>query len=161
MSSDSTDVLYYERLSPGFGTWLVAIGVGCASYLVAAPINIPIGIVVGILMMLLVGGVLFVSSPRIEITPRVLRVGRAQIEREYVGYAEAFYGDAARVVAGPALDGRAFMCFRGWIEPKVRIHIVDPADPTPYWLASSRHPERIVEILNEGKDVPDNPLSES
>ena len=42
------------------------------------------------------------------------------------------------------------MCFRGWISSVVRIDITDPADPTPYWVASSRNPERIAEILNDG-----------
>ncbi len=41
------------------------------------------------------------------------------------------------------------MCFRGWIGPKVRIEITDPADPTPYWIASSRHPEKIAQLLNQ------------
>ena len=26
------------------------------------------------------------------------------------------------------------MCFRGWIDPVVKIEITDPADRTPYWL---------------------------
>ena len=30
----------------------------------------------------------------------------------------------------------------------VRVEVADPADPTPYWLTSTRHPERIVEVLS-------------
>jgi hypothetical protein len=40
------------------------------------------------------------------------------------------------------------MCFRGWITPVVRIEITDPADRTPYWLTSTRHPEDLVRALS-------------
>ena len=43
------------------------------------------------------------------------------------------------------------MCIRGWIDPVVRSEITDPSDRTPYWLTSTRHPERIVEVLS-GRD---------
>ncbi|GAA1739001.1 hypothetical protein GCM10009794_00170 [Rothia terrae] len=107
------------------------------------------GVIAGVIVAVLLGFILYSSSPTITITDDILRVGRAAIEREHVGVAEGFRGEASRVISGPELDGRAFMCFRGWIEPKVRIQITDKADPTPYWIASTRHPERIVEILNE------------
>lgn len=147
MELTGDDVLYRERLTPGVGLWFGALGLGIASFMVGAPIKIWVGIVAGIIMMILMLVILYASAPTIEITRRWVRFGRAQIEREFVGKAEAFRGEDARVVAGPALDGRAYMCFRGWIQPKVRIQITDPADPTPYWLASSRQPEKIVEAL--------------
>lgn len=147
MDLQHDEVLYRERLTPGLGMWLGSLGLGLASFLVGAPIAIWIGVVAGIVMGLLMIITLYVSAPTIEVTRRWVRVGRAQIERQFVGEAEAFRGEDARVVAGPALDGRAYMCFRGWIHPKVRIVITDPADPTPYWLASSRQPEKIVEAL--------------
>lgn len=142
-------MLYHEKLSPGIGTWILVVCAGIGTFFVGAPIGITVGLVSGIILAALLGIILYSTSPVIEITDQVLRVGRAQIEREYVGVAEAFQGEAARIAAGPNLDGRAFMCFRGWIDGKVRIDITDPADPTPYWLTSSRNPEKIASILNE------------
>lgn len=144
----SSQVLYQERLTPSVGLWSGVLGAGIASFFVGAPINITAGIIAGIVAAILLGFILYSSSPVITITPQVLRVGRAAIEREFVGVAEAFRGADAQRASGPELDGRAFMCFRGWIGPKVRIQITDQADPTPYWLASTRNPEQIVEILN-------------
>lgn len=155
MAAHPNTPLYRERLAPGIGMWIACLGVGAASFLVGAPINITAGVVAGIVMFALLGSLLFFTSPIIEITPTLLRVGRAQIEREHAGRAYAFRGEQARIATGPALDGRAFMCFRGWISSVVRIQITDPADPTPYWIASSRNPERIAEILNEG--LPEEP----
>ncbi|WP_237207144.1 DUF3093 domain-containing protein [Rothia nasimurium] len=150
MPATAPTVLYRERLAPGIGLWIGCLGVGLASFLVGAPINITAGIIAGIVMFLLVGGILYGSSPTIEITETTVRFGRARIERDYVGRAYAFRGEEARLATGPALDGRAYMCFRGWITSVIRVQITDPADPTPYWIASSRHPEKIAAILNEG-----------
>lgn len=151
MAQPSSTVLYHERLSPGIGLWIGCIGAGLATFLVGAPISIPAGIISGICMFALVGGLLYGTAPTLEITHDSLRFGRARIEREYVGEAEAFRGENARIATGPALDGRAYMCFRGWIPSVIRVHITDPADPTPYWIASSRRPERIVALLNQGQ----------
>ncbi|MBM7050700.1 DUF3093 domain-containing protein [Rothia sp. ZJ1223] len=148
MAASSSQVLYQERLTPSVGLWIGVVGAGIACFFVGAPISITAGVIAGIVVALLLAFILYSSAPVITITPNLLRVGRAAIEREHVGVAEAFRGALAQQAAGPDLDGRAFMCFRGWIEPKVRIQITDPADPTPYWLASTRNPERIVEILN-------------
>ncbi|WP_101851194.1 DUF3093 domain-containing protein [Kocuria flava] len=93
---------------------------------------------------------LMASSSSIVLTAASLQVGRARIERRFVGGAEAFRGEDVRRVRGPELDARAFMNFRASVGPVVRIQIIDPVDPTPYWLTSTRHPERIVEVLNAG-----------
>lgn len=93
---------------------------------------------------------LVVSNTRIVITEETLQVGRARIERRFVGGAEAFRGSAVQRVRGPELDARAYMNFRVSVGPVVRIQITDPVDPTPYWLTSTRHPERIVEVLSTG-----------
>lgn len=149
MSTSLTTVLYKERLAPGVGLWLGCVGAGLASFLVGAPINITAGIVAGVTVAITVGALLYGTSPTLEVTESAVRFGRARIEREYVGRAYAFRGEEARLATGPALDGRAYMCFRGWITSVIRVEITDPADPTPYWIASSRHPEKIAEILNK------------
>ncbi|VEH41145.1 Protein of uncharacterised function (DUF3093) [Kocuria rosea] len=91
---------------------------------------------------------LIASNTGIVITGESLQVGRARIERRFVGSAEAFRGSAVQRVRGPELDARAYMNFRVSVGPVVRIQITDPVDPTPYWLTSTRHPERIVEVLS-------------
>lgn len=146
-SPRASGVLFRERLTPGVGTWLLVLAAGGASYLVGAPISVAVGVTAGLAVIFVLGALLFSSSPVIEVTDGWVRVGRARIEREYVGQVQAFRGDAARMAAGPDLDGRAYMCFRPWVGPKVRLEITDPADPTPYWLASSRHPEKLVVVL--------------
>jgi hypothetical protein len=75
-------------------------------------------------------------------------VGRATIERRFIGAATAFRGAEATAERGPGLNGLAFLCIRGWIDPVVRIEITDPADRTPYWLASTRRPDELLAALS-------------
>ncbi|HWJ84512.1 MAG TPA: DUF3093 family protein, partial [Cellulomonas sp.] len=34
-----------------------------------------------------------------------------------------------------------------WIHAGVRIELVDPADPTPYWIVTSRRPDELAAAL--------------
>lgn len=146
--TDGSEVLYTERLSPAWWMWLLVLFVGLVVLVALAPINLWVA---GVAALAATAGAvvaLAVSSSSIVITEDALQVGRARIERRFVGEAEAFRGEDVRRVRGPELDARAFMNFRASVGPVVRIRITDPVDPTPYWLTSTRHPERIVEILS-------------
>jgi hypothetical protein len=39
--------------------------------------------------------------------------------------------------------------FTGWVDAVVRLEIIDPMDPTPYWLISTRNPEMFLAALRE------------
>ena len=150
-SGDSgAGILYKEKLFAAWWMWLLVVLAGTTAFLALAPINLWAASAAAAV---LAGGTavaLLASMTSIVITGKSLQVGRARIERRFVGEAEAFRGDEVRLVRGPELDGRAFMNFRVSVGPVVRIHITDPVDPTPYWLTSTRHPERIVEVLSTG-----------
>ena len=36
---------------------------------------------------------------------------------------------------------------RAWVGPMVLLVLDDPDDPTPYWLVSCRHPDRVLAAL--------------
>ena len=139
--------LYREKLTPSFGVWLLVLVFGLSSFAVVAPINLVVGVLVGVLAAGALGLSLYSSAPVIEVTEERLQVGRASIEREFVGTVEIFRGEAVRVAAGPDMDGRAYMNFRPWVSPLARLEITDPADPTPYWLTNTRHPEALAAAL--------------
>ncbi|MFI7495172.1 DUF3093 domain-containing protein [Kocuria sp. M4R2S49] len=141
-------ILYEEKLTPAWWMWLLVLFAAVVALIALAPIDLWVA---GAAAVVVGGGTavaLVASSTTIVVTDEFLRVGRARIERRFVGEAEAFRGDDVRRVRGPELDGRAFMNFRASVGPVVRIRITDPVDPTPYWLTSTRHPERIVEVLS-------------
>jgi Protein of unknown function (DUF3093) len=54
---------------------------------------------------------------------------------------------AKSAALGRQLDPAAFVLHRGWVGPMVLVVLDDPDDPTPYWLVSCRHPERVLSAL--------------
>jgi membrane protein implicated in regulation of membrane protease activity len=144
--SDST-VVYTEKLWPNFWIWLVSAGLSSAGILMLAPISIWAGITAAIVLFVIISVLLVVSTPSITVTTTTLSVGRATIERGYLGTATAFRGKEATAERGTRLNGLAFLCIRGWVDPVVRIEIEDPSDRTPYWLTSTRHPDQLIAAL--------------
>lgn len=146
-SEDTNHILYEEKLYPSFWIWLVILMFGGLAFLVFAPIGTGTGIVAGIVMIIICTVLLFTSTPTIAVTSHTLQVGRATIEREFLGPVTGYRGEDATYQRGPALHGLAYMCLRGWIAPVVRIQITDKRDRTPYWITSTRHPEKLTEAL--------------
>jgi hypothetical protein len=143
-----TNVLYTEKLWPNFWIWLVSAGFSSAGILILAPISIAAGITGAIVLFAIIFVVLVRSTPTIQVTGSTLRVGRAMIERSFVGTTTAFRRAEATAERGTRLNGLAFLCIRGWVDPVVRIEITDPSDRTPYWLASTRHPDQLIAALS-------------
>jgi hypothetical protein len=40
---------------------------------------------------------------------------------------------------------------RGWIHRGVRIDNIDPADPAPFWIITTRHPQKLAEAIEAAK----------
>jgi hypothetical protein len=76
-----------------------------------------------------------------------LYVGSAHLPLAHVGTVEVFGAKEKRKVLGPRLDPTAFVLHRGWVGPTVRVEVTDPEDPTPYWVFSTRHPEKVASLL--------------
>ena len=59
---------------------------------------------------------------------------------------------SARIAAmGRQLDPEAFVAQRPWVKTLVLIVLDDEDDPTPYWLISSRRPDRLMEALGSAR----------
>lgn len=54
---------------------------------------------------------------------------------------------AKSAAMGRQLDPAAYVLHRSWVGPMVLAVLDDPDDPTPYWLVSSRHPDRVLAAL--------------
>ena len=143
----ASTVLYTERLLPSFWIWVMVLGVSSLGVLAFLPINPETAIIIGAVLAILLIVMLLLNTPTIRVTADTLQVGKAEIERRFIGSVEGFRGDDATYQRGRGLNATSYMCFRGWISPVVKIEITDPADRTPYWLTSSRHPEELVRAL--------------
>lgn len=144
-------VTYRETLWPNPMIYLAFLLEIPIILLLIAPFSLPLGILLSSVIFILITVAVTVTSPRIEIAHGKLRVGKASIGLEYLGAASAFTGTHAIAERGPQLDARAWTRFRAWIGPVVRVEINDDADPTPYWLFSTRRPEQLVAALRSAR----------
>jgi hypothetical protein len=153
--------VYRERLWAAPWLYVATALVIPASLIVFAPINMLIGVVCAVVLYAgcVIG--LIAASPTIELTTDELRAGRAQIERRYLGTAEAFDGTEATLQRGRLLDARAWLLIRGWTSGVVRVPILDEDDPAPYWLLSSRRPADLVRALNDRAGDSGSPAPQS
>ena len=73
---------------------------------------------------------------------------------EHIGEVTGYTDDEASLERGQRLDARAWLLIRGWIKPVVKVPVLDVDDPAPYWVVSTRNPDRLVRVLNEARLAP-------
>jgi Protein of unknown function (DUF3093) len=142
----ANDTSYRERLGVPLRWWVQGTML-VASLWLACIVAVPGAVawtVTAIAMALLVAGLVSYGSARLEVGDDGFRAGRARIGPEHLGAAEALDAQGTRRVSGPEADARAFLLLRPYLKRAVRVEITDPADPTPYWLVGSRHPDRLA-----------------
>lgn len=138
---------YRERLWASPWVFISTALVIPASMLVFLPINPIAGPVVAVILYAVVVVLLVIGSPTIQVTETEIIAGRAQLPLTLVGEVAAYRDAQATEQRGPKLDARAWLLIRGWISPVVRIEVTDPADPTPYWVVSTRNPDALVAAI--------------
>ena len=86
-------------------------------------------------------GVAWLSRLRVLVDGESLQVDDARLPLSVVGEVTVVDAAARRDLLGQDAEPLAFVIMRPWISGGVRIDLADPADPTPYWFISSRHPQ--------------------
>lgn len=141
--------VYDERLGVPLRWWALAtmfLASMLLAFLVATPAWVAVAgtaVLVALVLTLFLG----YGAARVSVRDGVLTAGRARISLEHVGEVEALDAAATRLLAGRDADARAYLLLRPYLHRAVRIGIDDPADPTPYWLVSTRRPDRLAAAL--------------
>ncbi len=139
-------VAYAERLTVPLRWWVQGTML-VASLWLAMVVALPTSLAwafTGIALLLLGTLLLAYGAARITVVGRELRVGRARIGAEHLGSVAALDPEATRRRSGVDADARAHLLLRPYLKRAVEIEVTDPADPTPYWLVSTRHPDRLA-----------------
>lgn len=147
--NSSLPVTYRERLWPNLTINLVILGAAASLWVLLLPFNPAMAIWVSLAFAV---GALIVAaavSPVVEVRDGVLRAGKAQIPTSALGSAELVGQDERAAQLRSELDLKAYVLLRAWVKTMVKVPVVDPADPTPYWLVSTRHPEKLLAVLNQ------------
>lgn len=143
------EVLYSERLGVPLRWWVQGTMLVASLWLavvVAAPGAVA-WTVTAVALVLMTSGLLAYGNVRISVADGVFRAGRARVEAIHLGVVEALDAEETRRTAGRDADARAYLLLRPYLKRAVQVQITDPHDPAPYWLVSSRHPERLAGAL--------------
>lgn len=116
--------------------------------LALAPFGWGMALVSGLLGWAMISATAYFLSPKIALNDKALTVGRIQLPRSVLGKAELLQGADARFAKGPGLNPAAAHLIRGDIKGLVRVEILDPQDPTPYLIFSSRRASELVDLLS-------------
>lgn len=84
---------------------------------------------------------------RVWVTDGELFAYKAHLPISAIGRAAVIPASAKSAAMGRQLDPAAFLVHKFWIKTMVLLVLDDPDDPTPYWLVSTRHPEKLVAAL--------------
>jgi hypothetical protein len=146
-----TPVEYDERLSVPLRWWVQGTML-VASLWLAMIVALPptaAWTITAIAMAGLALGLLAYGAARVTVDAGFLRAGRARIEGFHLGASNALDAEATRRISGTEADARAYLLLRPYLKRAVQVEITDPADPAPYWLISTRHPDALARALAE------------
>jgi hypothetical protein len=148
-STERGDAVYSERLHVTWYWWPLPM---LAAFILAAEVHMGFGgirawLPYAVLLPLTAALIFRMGRAHIVVRDGELRVGAARLPLTSIGEIETFAANQKRRPMGREYDPAAFVLHRGWVGPLLRIHVTDPADPTPFWLLSTRHPERLAELL--------------
>lgn len=83
----------------------------------------------------------------ISIDERELRIDRAHIDLKYIGGVDVLNTSQMRLLRTRDADPAAYLAIKFWISTGVQITVLDPRDPTPYWLVTSKRGDEIAALL--------------
>ncbi len=149
----SQTVRYRERLWVPWSWWVIGIGLSAVMATTvsmgvrALPPWIPYLVLAGAAS----GVLLWLSRTEVRVTGSdgdvELWAGEAHLPAAVVTKTAPIPRTAKSAAMGRQLDPAAFVVHRPWIGPMALVVLEDPDDPTPYWLVSCRHPERVLSAL--------------
>ncbi|PZR53817.1 DUF3093 domain-containing protein [Xylanimonas oleitrophica] len=143
---------FHERLVPGPGAVAAALAAGVVAVAVVWPLHPGASYVVGALVAAAAVAALVLTAPVVEVAGGELRAGSAHVPLSLLGEPVALADrESMREELGPRLDARAYVVLRTWARTGVRVPLEDPADPTPYWLVSTRRPQELVRAVEAGR----------
>jgi hypothetical protein len=151
---------YAERLSAPVSWWPLTLGVVVAFALIAPRgvavhgVNVTaweIGLLLGLGLPVL-AFLLGTGRTRVVVTDGRLVAGGAAVAVAALGPVTPVDRTALRRLLGPGADPRAHVVYRGWVRTAVVADVVDPAaGAAPYWLVSTRHPDRLAAAIEAAR----------
>jgi hypothetical protein len=91
------------------------------------------------------------SGLKIEVDNAEIRVGRAHLQREFIGEIIALDNQNLKRIRTRDADPAAYLAIRFWSPRAIQLFVNDTRDATPYWLISTSQPEKLLTALKDLK----------
>jgi len=149
----SQEVRYRERLWAPLWWWPAGFGLAA---LLATEVNmgvraLPNWLPFLVLFAVAASALLWLGRTEVRVTSEgdsvELWAGQAHLPTTAISKSAEVPASAKSAALGRQLDPAAFVAHRVWVGPMVLVVLDDPDDPTPYWLISTRHPDRVLSAL--------------
>jgi hypothetical protein len=133
------------------------VGFGFA-VLIAVEVNmgvpsLPNWLPFAVLFVVAAGVLLWLGRAQVRVTSDdgvvELWAGEAHLPITVIARSAQIPRSAKSAALGRQFDPAAYVLHRGWVGPMVLVVLDDEDDPTPYWLVSTRHPERVLSALRD------------
>ncbi len=138
---------YRERLYPST-SMLLGLSLSAPMVLLAA---LPLGLgaasfaAICVTSIIIIGS--FYFSPMVILDQQLI-ARRLTLPLDILGHLTIYEDrDEVRMQLGPHLNANAKLAIRGDIGKLLKVQIIDPLDPTPYVLISTRQPEKLASAL--------------
>jgi hypothetical protein len=141
--------VYTERLSLPWWAWPLALAGGA---LLAAEVWLGAGglrawVPFAVVLPLTVAVLFWLGRIRVTVTADEFQVDDARLPLAVISQVVALDADGKREVLGVGAHPLAFVIQRPWLSGAVQVVLDDPADPTPFWVVSTRHPVELASAL--------------
>jgi len=148
-SLSTPEVRYRERLLPRWPAVTVIMGlIAMLAIAYGAAFGATLGWVLAAALALGIGTLVYRGSPVIEVTDDAITAGEAHLPRQWAGQVRILDSTAMRAERGPQGDARRYLLLRPWAaRGGVLLDNIDPRDPHPAWLLSSRNPQALAIAL--------------
>jgi hypothetical protein len=149
----SQSVRYRERLWVPWWWWPPGLGL---AGLIATEVNqgvpaVPNWVPFAVLLPVAAAVLLWFGKTEVRVIGGAgeteLWVGTAHLPVSVIARSAEVPKSAKSAALGRQLDPAAYVVHRAWVAPMVLLILDDPDDPTPYWLVSCRHPDRVLAAL--------------
>ncbi len=153
----SQSARYRERLTVPWWWWLPGLGLAA---LIAAEVaqgvpTLPEWLPYAVLLPVAAVVLVLLGNTQVRVVAgegeTEMWVGDAHLPASVIARSAEIPRSAKSAALGRQLDPAAYVVHKAWIGPMVLLVLDDPDDPTPYWLVSCRHPDRVLAALRDSE----------
>jgi len=144
---------YEERLTVPWWWWPISAGIAgiLAVEVHLAARGLPVPAAYAATAAVVAAALLALGRVRITVRQGELLVADARLPLRVVAEVAPLDAAGKRTLLGPQGDPAAFVVQRAWAPGAVYLRLDDAADPTPYWLVSTRRPAALAAALNAAR----------